>query len=71
MALPGIAIILAFLAGFVDTAAFIHMSGLFVAHVTGNFVLLGAALATGGRLAGKARRRCNSPPCRSSSPPRC
>jgi uncharacterized membrane protein YoaK (UPF0700 family) len=50
---PGVALILAFLAGFVDTAAFIHMSGLFVAHVTGNFVLLGAALATGGASDGK------------------
>lgn len=38
-------LILAFLAGYVDTAVFIHMGGLFVAHVTGNFVLLGATLA--------------------------
>ncbi|MCM0000112.1 MAG: DUF1275 family protein [Erythrobacter sp.] len=52
-AASGVAIILAFLAGFVDTAAFIHMSGLFVAHVTGNFVLLGAALATGGAVGEK------------------
>ena len=51
--LPGLASMLAFLSGFVDTAAFIHMSGLFVAHVTGNFVLLGAALATGGMVGGK------------------
>lgn len=50
---PGLAIILAFLSGFVDTAAFIHMKGLFVAHVTGNFVLLGAALATGGAVGDK------------------
>lgn len=49
----GVALILAFLSGFVDTAAFIHMQGLFVAHVTGNFVLLGAALASGGAVAGK------------------
>ncbi|UWR24541.1 YoaK family protein [Sulfitobacter sp. S190] len=35
---------LAFVSGFIDTAAFVHMGGLFVAHVTGNFVLLGAAL---------------------------
>jgi uncharacterized membrane protein YoaK (UPF0700 family) len=49
----GIALLLAFLSGFVDTAAFIHMQGLFVAHVTGNFVLLGAALASGGAVAGK------------------
>lgn len=48
-----LATLLAFLSGFVDTAAFIHMKGLFVAHVTGNFVLLGAALASGGAIAGK------------------
>jgi len=52
-AAPGLASLLAFLSGFVDTAAFIHMSGLFVAHVTGNFVLLGAALATGGMVGEK------------------
>lgn len=52
-ALPLVAVLLAFLSGFVDTAAFIHMKGLFVAHVTGNFVLLGAALASGGAIAGK------------------
>lgn len=48
-----VATLLAFLSGFVDTAAFIHMQGLFVAHVTGNFVLLGAALASGEMIAGK------------------
>ena len=37
--------ILAFLSGYVDTAVFVYMGGLFVAHVTGNFVLLGATLA--------------------------
>lgn len=37
--------LLAFVVGFVDTAAFVHMGGLFVAHVTGNVVLLGATLA--------------------------
>lgn len=40
--------LLAFASGFVDCAAFIHMGGLFVAHVTGNFVLLGAAVTAGG-----------------------
>jgi len=45
--------VLAFLLGFVDTAAFIHMQSLFVAHVTGNFVLLGAAaVASGGEGSG-------------------
>lgn len=46
--------ILALLSGFVDTAVFVHMGGLFVAHVTGNFVLLGATLAGVGAGAGHA-----------------
>lgn len=37
--------LLAFTAGFVDTAGFIALFGLFTAHVTGNFVLIGASLA--------------------------
>lgn len=37
--------ILASLSGYVDTAVFVHMGGLFVAHVTGNFVLLGVTLS--------------------------
>ena len=36
--------LLAFNAGFVDTAGFLGLAGLFTAHVTGNFVTLGAAL---------------------------
>jgi uncharacterized membrane protein YoaK (UPF0700 family) len=36
---------LGFLAGFVDTLGFIALFGLFTAHVTGNFILIGAALA--------------------------
>jgi uncharacterized membrane protein YoaK (UPF0700 family) len=34
-------------AGYMDTAAFLALKGLFTAHVTGNFVTLGAALVTG------------------------
>lgn len=33
--------------GYVDTMSFIGLHGLFAAHVTGNFVTLGAALVTG------------------------
>jgi len=39
-------IALAFLAGYVDTLGFIALFGLFTAHVTGNFILIGAALAS-------------------------
>lgn len=38
--------ILSFNAGYVDTASFLALHGLFAAHVTGNFVTLGAALVT-------------------------
>ncbi len=37
--------LLAFTAGFVDTCGFIALFGLFTAHITGNFVLIGAAVA--------------------------
>src|SRR5882724_9582156 len=33
-------------AGFVDTCGFVALFGLFTAHVTGNFVLIGATLAS-------------------------
>jgi uncharacterized membrane protein YoaK (UPF0700 family) len=42
-----IAALLSFNGGFVDTIGFLGLQGLFVAHVTGNFVTLGAALALG------------------------
>ena len=40
-------LILAFTAGYCDTATFVHMHGVFSAHVTGNFVLFAAALISG------------------------
>ena len=38
--------VLSFNAGYVDTASFLAIHGLFAAHVTGNFVTLGAALVS-------------------------
>lgn len=38
---------LTFVAGFCDTVTFIHMGGVFCAHVTGNFVLFAASIARG------------------------
>lgn len=42
---PIVSTLLAFTAGFVDTCGFIMLFNLFTAHVTGNFVLIGASLA--------------------------
>lgn len=39
--------ILAFIAGFVDTATFVGARGVLSAHVTGNFVLFGVAMVKG------------------------
>ncbi len=43
----GVAALLSFNGGFVDTAGFLGLQGLFTAHVTGNFVTLAAALVLG------------------------
>jgi uncharacterized membrane protein YoaK (UPF0700 family) len=44
---PALPLVLSFNAGFVDTAGFLALQGLFTAHVTGNFVTLGASLVLG------------------------
>jgi uncharacterized membrane protein YoaK (UPF0700 family) len=44
---PSLSTLLSFNAGYVDTAGFLALQGLFTAHVTGNFVTLGASLALG------------------------
>lgn len=43
---PLTAALAAFTAGFIDTVGFVGLFGLFTAHVTGNFVLIGAAIVT-------------------------
>jgi uncharacterized membrane protein YoaK (UPF0700 family) len=45
--LPLLPLVMSFNGGFVDTAGFIALQGLFTAHVTGNFVTIGAALVYG------------------------
>lgn len=44
---PILPTVLSFNAGYVDTAGFLALHGLFTAHVTGNFVTIGAALVMG------------------------
>jgi uncharacterized membrane protein YoaK (UPF0700 family) len=39
---------MSFVAGYVDTVGFVALFGLFTAHVTGNFVLIGASLSHAG-----------------------
>lgn len=43
-----LSLLLTFNGGYVDTAGFLALQGLFAAHVTGNFVTLGATVAMGG-----------------------
>jgi uncharacterized membrane protein YoaK (UPF0700 family) len=45
--MPAMPILLSLTAGYVDTAGFVALQGLFTAHVTGNFVTLGASLVSG------------------------
>ncbi|RYY72486.1 MAG: DUF1275 domain-containing protein [Proteobacteria bacterium] len=47
MKLPSLPTIMSFNGGYVDTLGFLSLSGLFTAHVTGNFVTLGATMAHG------------------------
>jgi uncharacterized membrane protein YoaK (UPF0700 family) len=44
---PTLPVMLSLNAGYVDTAGFLALQGLFTAHVTGNFVTFGAAVALG------------------------
>jgi len=44
---PALPVLLSLIAGYVDTASYLALHGLFTAHVTGNFVTLGAALVSG------------------------
>ena len=44
---PSVPLLLSLNGGYVDTAGFLALQGLFTAHVTGNFVTLGASLALG------------------------
>jgi uncharacterized membrane protein YoaK (UPF0700 family) len=44
---PTLPMLLSINAGYVDTAGYLALQGLFTAHVTGNFVTLGATLALG------------------------
>ena len=44
---PAMPVLLSVTAGYVDTAGYLALQGLFTAHVTGNFVTLGASLVSG------------------------
>lgn len=45
--IPAMPVLLSLTAGYVDTAGYLALQGLFTAHVTGNFVTLGASLISG------------------------
>ncbi|MET1047862.1 MAG: YoaK family protein [Hyphomicrobium sp.] len=45
--LPAVPAVLSITAGYIDTAGFLALHGLFTSHVTGNFVTIGASLAYG------------------------
>lgn len=45
----GLLLVLAFTAGFIDTATFVGADGIFSAHVTGNFVVFAASIVSGKR----------------------
>ncbi|MBS0393952.1 MAG: DUF1275 domain-containing protein [Proteobacteria bacterium] len=45
--MPSIAVLLTFIAGYADAVGFMALHGLFAAHVTGNFVTIGAAVVLG------------------------
>ncbi|WP_376706275.1 DUF1275 family protein (plasmid) [Mesorhizobium sp. ISC25] len=47
MTRPSLGVLLGLNGGYVDTMGFLALAGLFTAHVTGNFVTLGAALVFG------------------------
>src|SRR3984957_3241872 len=44
---PALPVLLSYNGGYVDTAGYLALQGLFSAHVTGNFVTIGAALVFG------------------------
>ena len=69
--LPGEDVFLASIAGYVDTLGFVALFGLFTAHVTGNFILIGSARPGRARAAdqmarvsGVHRRDRGRPPAR-------
>jgi len=53
---PSLPTLLSLNAGYVDTAGFLALQGLFTAHVTGNFVTFGAAAVYGRGLRHRPQR---------------